>query len=109
MKHLFLLVLLSTVALAQPERNNPPPVPGKHTHFRTITSRHVGEALQLHISLPADYHPDSARRYAVIYLTDADYSFGMTKDIANYLSWGKEIPEHIIVGVAYGETSATGA
>lgn len=104
MKLLVPFLLFSAIALAQPGSNNPPPVPGKHTHFRVITSRHVGEELQLHISLPADYHPDSARRYAVIYLTDADYSFGMTKDIANYLNWGKEIPEHIIVGVAYGGT-----
>jgi hypothetical protein len=102
MKHLLLFVLLSTVALAQPGKDNPPPVPMKHTQFRTMTSRHVQDAFQLLISLPPNYHPDSARRYAVIYLTDADYSFGMTKDLANYLNWGEEIPEHIIVGVAYG-------
>jgi hypothetical protein len=98
----FLLpLLLSAAAHAQPG-SNPPPVPMKHTQFRTMTSRYVKEEFQLLISLPANYHPDSARRYAVIYLTDADYSFGMTKDLANYLNWGEEIPEHIIVGVAYG-------
>jgi hypothetical protein len=102
MKHLIPFLLFSAVALAQPGGGDPPPVPGKHTHFRTMTSRHVKEAFQLLISLPPDYHPDSAKRYAVIYLTDADYSFGMTKDIANYLNWGQELPEHIIVGVAYG-------
>jgi predicted alpha/beta superfamily hydrolase len=42
----------------------------------------------------------------VVYLLDADRSFGMAKDILEWLNWFQEVPELIIVGIAYGEGTA---
>jgi predicted alpha/beta superfamily hydrolase len=38
-----------------------------------------------------------------MYLLDSDKSFGMAKDIVEWLNWFQEVPELIIVGIAYGE------
>jgi predicted alpha/beta superfamily hydrolase len=102
MRLLFILFLLFSVTGAYAQTETLPVVPYRNTEWRRLASVNVGDTFQLYISLPDGYHPDSATRYAAIYLTDADYSFGMTKDIANYLALGKKIPPHILVGIAYG-------
>lgn len=106
MRILFILFLLLSGATVKAQKQALPAVSYRNTEHAMLLSTNVGDSFQVYISLPEGYKPDSTKRYAVIYLTDADYSFGMTKDIANYLSWGNKIPEHILVGIAYGGSQA---
>jgi predicted alpha/beta superfamily hydrolase len=99
---LLLIFFVSPLVYSQQQPTNFPAVSYRNTEHRTLASQSVGDTFQLYVSLPDGYNPDSGKLYPVVYLTDADYSFGMSKDIANYLQWGKKIPAHILVGIAYG-------
>ena len=55
---------------------------------------------KLYISLPKNYH-STTKRYPIIYLLDADYSFALAKQISEHLSDRNRISESIIVGIAY--------
>ena len=47
------------------------------------------------------------KEYPVVYLLDADKSVGMAKDIADWLMFGKEIQDIIIVGISYSKDDET--
>ena len=72
------------------------------TELHTFRSRLVDQEYQLQIALPPSYF-DKEKSFPVVYLLDADKSFGMAKDIHDWLIRFDEIPELIIVGIAYGE------
>jgi uncharacterized protein len=56
----------------------------------------------LAVALPNSYRDSTAKRYPVVYVLDGDGIFGATSDIARMLTFGREIPEIILVGVTYG-------
>jgi predicted alpha/beta superfamily hydrolase len=60
----------------------------------------VDEEFKIHVYLPRGY-PEEGRRYPVIYLLDAEYSFGCVAYVARRLIKGKEIPPVIVVGISY--------
>lgn len=51
------------------------------------------------ISAPIDSLP-------IIFVLDADMSFGLTYDIVRWLRLGREIPDVAIIGIAYGTTQS---
>ena len=59
----------------------------------------------IQVCLPKNY--DSTKSYPVVYLLDADKSIGMAKDIGDWLMWGKQIQDIIIVGIAYDKDDDT--
>jgi predicted alpha/beta superfamily hydrolase len=61
----------------------------------------VDQVYKLQIYLPPGYS-DLSKSFPVLYLLDSDKSFGMAKDIVAWLIWSREIPEIIVVGIAYG-------
>jgi predicted alpha/beta superfamily hydrolase len=67
-----------------------------------LRSRFVDQVYRLQVYLPPSYS-GSTGAYPVLYLLDSDMSFGMAKDIVSWLIWGREIPEIVIVGIAYCE------
>ena len=67
-----------------------------------LISRFVDQVYKLQIYVPPGYS-GCTEAYPVLYLLDSDTSFGMAKDIVAWLLWGGEIPEIIVVGIAYGE------
>ena len=72
-------------------------------HIISIKSRYVkDETYVIKIHLPSDYET-SGKKYPVLYLLDGDRSFGMTRDMAEWLKEANEIDELIIVGIGYGE------
>jgi predicted alpha/beta superfamily hydrolase len=74
-----------------------------NTEQFSITSKYVeGETYVIQIGLPIGYVP-SQKSYPVLYVLDGDKSFGMTKEIADWLMWSKEIKDIIIVGISYGQ------
>lgn len=75
----------------------------ENTHLFTITSKNIPDQIfQIKIDLPDSYSYSDSTVYPVLFLTDADYLFGIATDMVDYLRWGGFIPEIIIVGIAYG-------
>ncbi len=77
------------------------PVPIDGTELRKIYSSVVGQEYLLKIRLPEGYGR-SEKRYPVLYLLDGDHAFAMATDIVQYLEYGGNVPELIIVSPAYG-------
>jgi predicted alpha/beta superfamily hydrolase len=68
-----------------------------------IESKSVpGENYIIQVGLPIGYSP-SKRSYPVLYVLDGDKSFGMTKEIADWLMWSNEIRDIIVIGIGYGK------
>jgi predicted alpha/beta superfamily hydrolase len=79
------------------------PVCLDNTEQFSITSKYVaGENYIIQVGLPIGYAP-SKKSYPVLYVLDGDKSFGMTKEIADWLMWSKEIKDIIVVGISYGQ------
>lgn len=63
-----------------------------------------GRDYQVFVSLPASYEAEPNRRYPVLYVTDADYSFPIIRQIARRVNLeGPVIEEFILVGLSYAE------
>jgi predicted alpha/beta superfamily hydrolase len=68
-----------------------------------IASKYVtGENYIIQVGLPIGYS-NSQKSYPVLYVLDGDKSFGMTKEIADWLMWNNEIKNIIVVGIGYGK------
>ncbi|PWL40418.1 hypothetical protein DKG77_06280 [Flagellimonas aquimarina] len=61
-----------------------------------------GAEYSVYISLPAEYL-NSDKTYPVIYTMDGDLTFGIVYNSRVLMSFGREIPEVILVGLAYKE------
>jgi predicted alpha/beta superfamily hydrolase len=78
-----------------------PQVKIEGTEVRELQSAITGEKYFIHVGLPRSYS-DSVQTYPVLYIMDADGAFGTCTEISRLLALGKEVPEMIIVGIAYG-------
>jgi predicted alpha/beta superfamily hydrolase len=65
-----------------------------------IISEHVKDTFYIQVSLPLDYENDK-KKYPVVFVLDADRTFGIATDISRWLTFGQEIPPSIIVGISY--------
>jgi predicted alpha/beta superfamily hydrolase len=71
------------------------------TEVRTIRAKNLQRDYQVFVSLPASYEK-SGRSYPVVFVTDANYAFPVTRAIAARAgNHGKEIEEFILVGLSY--------
>jgi predicted alpha/beta superfamily hydrolase len=97
-------LLLSSYGLqAQAIQGQLKPVCLDNTEQFSITSKYVaGETYVIQVGLPIGYVP-SKKTYPVLYVLDGDKSFAMTKEIADWLMWNKEIMDIIVVGISYGQ------
>ncbi|MGA1977640.1 MAG: alpha/beta hydrolase-fold protein [Bacteroidales bacterium] len=92
---------------AQTSGNNSKKVYLDNTEQFSVTSDFVrGENYSIQVGLPADYS-GSKKSYPVLYVLDGDKSFGMTKEIKDWLVWSNEIRDVIVVGISYGQGTAT--
>ena len=82
----------------------------ERSEVRSLSSKTTGVAYKLYISLPHSYDGDAFAshrtlkrkdRYPVVYLLDADYSFLVARSITDHLAERNDLPEVILVGVAY--------
>lgn len=71
-----------------------------HTEVRKIHSEHVDVDYVLYISLPRNY-TTSQEVYPVIFTLDADYSFALAHNIIEHFVERDNLPEMIVVGIAY--------
>lgn len=102
MKWLLLLFALNAAAAA-------PPFVVERTEVRKLTSRVNGVNYKIYVALPHGYG-QAGKRFPVVYLLDADYSFLIARNIMDHLSERESLPELIVVGIAYDTPpSASGA
>ncbi|NJD18125.1 MAG: alpha/beta hydrolase [Gemmatimonadetes bacterium] len=80
-----------------------PGVPDLRHHL--LQSKNVDEEYSILVSLPEGYAA-SERTYPVLYVLDAEKSFGLARDVVDWLSWAREMPRMIVVGISYGEGTA---
>src|SRR6266545_930492 len=66
---------------------------------RSLVSSIVGQEYRVPVWLPPGY-AESERSFPVLYLLDANISFGIAADVLTLLV-GREIPEIIVVGIGY--------
>lgn len=71
-----------------------------NTQVRSMTSEETGADYQLFIATPPDYQ-STGKRYPVVYMLDADYSFALTRNVVQHFVERKKLPEMILVGIAY--------
>jgi predicted alpha/beta superfamily hydrolase len=88
---------------AQTTQPKPNKVCLDNTEQFPIESKYVAdEKYIIQVGLPIGYSP-AKKSYPVMYVLDGDKSFGMTKEIADWLMWSNEIKDIIIVGISYGK------
>ncbi len=71
-----------------------------NTKVLQLSSEITGVNYFLYISYPRNYN-SKAKKYPVIYLLDADYSFALTHNIVAHFVDRKDMPPTVIVGIAY--------
>lgn len=71
-----------------------------NTQVREIQSSANHAMYRLFIATPADY-ATSGKKYPVVYMLDADYSFALTRNVVQHFVERKKLPEMILVAIAY--------
>ena len=72
-----------------------------NTDVKHIRSEANDVEYKLYIALPNGYESGD-RRYGVLYVLDADYSFAIARNVVEHLSDRDHLEPLIVVGVAYG-------
>ncbi len=80
-------------------KENPPAVTIHRSQEINITSKTNGVKYPIFVALPGSYY-SSYKKYPVVYMLDAYSSFGIMVQMARLLSFDKELPEVIIVGIS---------
>ncbi len=86
-----------------PAATRPPRVEIRDTEMRFLDSKLAGQTYEIDVFLPKDYRAEKAR-YPVVYVLDAEYNFGCASYIARRLIKNGDIPEVLVVGIAYNTT-----
>jgi uncharacterized protein len=80
--------------------DDPEPYVLPNTQVRALHSQETGADYRLYIAAPADYKT-SGKKYPVVYMLDADYAFALTRNIVQHYVERKQLPEMILVAIAY--------
>ena len=70
-----------------------------NTEVRIVTSSYVAQEYEIFAALPYG-HTDAGRSYPILYVLDANWSFGLITQTIRLLQLGEELPEMIVVGIA---------
>ena len=76
-------------------------VPIANSELHHLHSAATGRDFEIKVRLPENYY-SSAARYPVLYMVDGDFMFAMATDIVQYLIYGGNVPDLIVVSPAYG-------
>lgn len=91
-------------AFAASSLPSPESAPGAYkvpnTQVREIQSKANNAVYRLFIATPADY-ATSGKKYPVVYMLDADYSFALTRNVVQHFVERGKLPEMILVAIAY--------
>lgn len=81
----------------------PPAYVLEDTEVRELKGKELHRDYQLFISLPRNY-AETARRYPVLFVTDADYAFPLIRSIApRVANGGSDLEDFILVGLSYAQ------
>ena len=76
----------------------------KDTQVWTVPDPFSGRDYEVFVSLPASYEAEPQRRYPVLYVTDADYSFPILRQITRRVNLdGPVLEDFILVGLSYAK------
>lgn len=70
-------------------------------YFR-LDSGAVGRPFHIYVNLPQSYDADSSVRYPIVFVLDADSLFPIVAPTHLFLTIDNDLPEAVIVGIAYG-------
>lgn len=98
-----LLLLLSPLAASRADEagESPPRYEMPNTVVHALPSTASHRPYQVWVDLPPSY-TSSSKKYPVVFVVDADYSFPLVRSIRNRLgAGGRNIEEFILVGLSY--------
>jgi predicted alpha/beta superfamily hydrolase len=83
-------------------------LPGIKGDYFKITSKAVGRPYHIYVRLPESYGTEPQRRYPIVYLLDGDSLYPMLAVQHLFLGYDENLPEAIVVGIAYGSFHPSG-
>lgn len=96
-------LVLSLGLIASAHAAEATPYTLKNTDVVEVRATQLNRDYQLLVSLPPSYEK-SARRYPVVFVTDADYAFPLIRSMAKRLGTGTHgVEEFILVGLSYAK------
>lgn len=101
MKPIFNLIVLCCLA-GNAAAAGPAPYALNGTEVRDIHAQALKRDYQVFVALPDSYRA-SKRRYPVLFVTDADYTFPVVRSIAQRLTRHAGLEEAIVVGLSYAK------
>lgn len=99
------MLLASSPALAQETEAAVSPLdhlPALEGGYFPLRSEAADHLYHIYVRVPQDYDADPQRRYPVIYVLDGDSLFPIIAPTHLFLTIDYDMPEAIIVGIAYG-------
>jgi predicted alpha/beta superfamily hydrolase len=84
---------------------SPAPYVLDNTEVREVRAPGLKRDYQVYVALPDSYRDDRniARRYPVVFVTDANYAFPVVRSIASRLTRHAGMEETIVVGLSYAK------
>tara|TARA_B100001287_G_scaffold124390_1_gene104852 strand:- start:1388 stop:2563 length:1176 start_codon:yes stop_codon:yes gene_type:complete len=70
----------------------------------TITSKFLNSERVIQLQLPRSYNIKEKKKYPLILVLDGDYLFNLVSGSVDFLSYWKEIPESIVIGIKQKKT-----
>jgi predicted alpha/beta superfamily hydrolase len=80
--------------------NKFPEVTINNTESRKLKSQYTGENYEIDVFIPTGYYHDTIH-YPIVFVLDAEYNFGCVTYITRRLIKNGDIPNVILVGIAY--------
>ncbi|WP_425402735.1 alpha/beta hydrolase [Janthinobacterium psychrotolerans] len=102
MKPVSLLLALCCLFNQAQAASAPVPYALPDTEVRDIRAQALQRDYQLFVALPDSYR-EGARRYPVVFVVDADYSFAVVRNLAQRLARHAGMEEVIVVGLSYAK------
>lgn len=99
MKKTFPLLLAFFFCVIIHAKNGNPVTTFENIRTEIFNSKYVGEEYKIVVGLPFGYKED--KEYQVLYVLDANVTFGMVNDIVRLLSFERKTEPVIVVGVSY--------
>lgn len=108
--HLCRLVAFGLLAVASPtsaqqverEVGSIAHLPALAGDYFALSSEKVSRTYHIYVRLPEGYEGNPKQSYPVVYLLDGDSTFPMLAPLHLFMHYDDQMPEAIIVGIAYG-------